>query len=62
MAELDLSLEHAGAGSDGPGDDGLGDGAVLDGLDDTVLLDAADLTEQEEDLALWVGLVAQQVV
>jgi hypothetical protein len=36
---------------DSPGDDGLGDGAVLDGLNHTVLLNTTDLTEQHKDLA-----------
>lgn len=62
VAELDLGLEHAGAGSDSPGNDGLGDGAVLDGLDHTVLLNTTDLTEQHKDLALGLGLVAEQVI
>ena len=62
MTELDLGLEHAGASSDSPCDDGLGDGAVLDGLDHAVLLNTTDLTEQDKDLALRVSLVSEQVV
>lgn len=62
MAELDLSLEHAGAGTNGPSNDGLGDSTVLDGLNDTVLLDTTDFTEQQEDLALRLVLEAEQVV
>lgn len=62
VTELNLSLEHASAGTDGPGDDGLGDGAVLDGLDDAVLLNTTDLTQQNQDLALGLSLVAEQVV
>lgn len=62
VTELNLGLEHAGDGTNGPGNNGLGDGAVLDGLDDAVLLDTTDLTEQDENLAVGVGLVPQQVV
>jgi len=62
VTELNLSLEHAGAGTDGPGDDRLGDGAVLDSLDHTVLLNTADLTEEDQDLALRLGLVTEHVV
>ena len=62
VTELNLGLEHAGAGTNGPGDHGLGDGAVLDGLDHTVLLNTTDLTEEDEDLAIRLGLVTEQVV
>lgn len=62
MAELNLGLEHAGAGTDGPGDNGLGNDALLDGINHLVLLDTTDLTKQDQDLAVWVGLVSQQVV
>lgn len=62
VAELDLRLEHARAGANGPRDDRLGNGAILDGLNDTVLLHAANLTEKQEDLALGLGLVSQQMV
>ncbi len=62
VAELHLGLKHARAGADGPGHDGLGDDALLDRLDDLVLLDAADLAQEHEDLAVGVRLVAQQVV
>lgn len=62
MTELHLSLEHAGAGTDRPGHDGLGDLASLDGLNDAVLLNTTDLTEQDQDLALRLVLVAHQMV
>ena len=62
VTELDLGLEHARAGADGPGHDGLRDAAVLDGLDDAVLLDASDLAQEKQDLALGIGLVPQHVV
>ena len=62
VAELHLGLEHARASTDGPGDDWLGDDAVLDGLDHPVLLNTTDLTQKEEDLALRVGLVSEHVV
>lgn len=62
VTELDLSLEHAGASSDSPSNDGLGDDTLLDSLNHTVLLNTTDLTEQDEDLALGLGLVAEQVV
>ena len=62
MTELNLGREHLRAGTNGPGDDGLLDDALLDGLDDAVLLDTTDLTEEDEELALGVLLVAEQVV
>ena len=62
MTELDLGLEQAGASSNSPGNDGLRDGAVLDGFNHTVLLNTTDLTEQHQDLALGLGLVAEQVI
>lgn len=62
MAELNLGLEHAGAGTNGPGDNGLGNDALLDGINHLVLLNTTDLTKQDQDLAVWVGLVSQQVV
>lgn len=62
VTELDLRLEHAGASTNSPGNNGLGDGAVLDGLDDTVLLNTTDFAEQHKDLALRLVLVTQQMV
>lgn len=62
VAELHLSLEHAGDGTDGPGNNWLGDDTRLDSLNDTVLLDTTNLTKENKDLALWVGLVAEHVV
>ncbi len=62
VAELNLGLEHARTGTDGPRDDGLGDDALLDGVDDLVLLDATDLTQQHEDLAVGIRLVPQEMV
>ncbi|KAI6762874.1 hypothetical protein HG530_008854 [Fusarium avenaceum] len=62
VTELNLGLEHAGAGTNGPGDDGLGDDALLNGLNNLVLLNTTNLTKQDKDLALGVGLVAQKMV
>jgi hypothetical protein len=62
VTELDLGLEHAGAGTNGPGDNGLGDDALLNGINHLVLLNTTDLTKEDEDLALGIGLVSQQVV
>lgn len=62
VAELNLSLEHAGTGTDSPRDNGLGNDALLDGINDLVLLDTTDLTEEDEDLAPRIGLVTQEVV
>jgi hypothetical protein len=62
VSELDFGGQHGCDGSDGPGDNGLGDHSLLDGLNDTVLLDSSNLSEQDQDLALGVGLVTQQVV
>lgn len=62
MSKLDLGGKHAGARSNGPGDDWLRNGAVLDGFDDTVLLDTANLTEQQQNFALGVRLVAEEMV
>lgn len=59
VTELDLGLEHASASTNGPSNDGLGDGTILDGLNDTVLLDTTDFTEQQEDLALRLVLEAE---
>ena len=62
VAELDLGGEHTSDGTNGPGDNGLGDDAGLDGLNNAVLLNTTDLTEKDKDLALRVGLVAEHVV
>lgn len=62
MAELHLSLEHAGARSDRPRHDWLGDLAVLLGLDDAVLLNTTDFSQKYKNLALRIGLVAEHVV
>lgn len=62
MAELHFGLQESCYGTDGPGDDGLVDPARLDSLDDAVLLDTADLAEEDKDLCFWVVLVAQHVV
>lgn len=62
MAKLDVGRKHLGARANGPRDDGLLDLARLDGFDDAVLLDAANLAEEDEELAVGVGLVAQEVV
>lgn len=62
MTELDLSLEHAGASTNSPSDNGLGDDALLHGINDLVFLNTTDLTEQDKDLALGIGLVSQHVV
>lgn len=62
VAELNLSLEHAGASTNGPSDNGLGDDALLDGLNDLVLFNTTNLTEEDKDLALGVGLVSKHVV
>jgi hypothetical protein len=62
VTELDLGGEHTSDGTNGPGDNGLGDDAGLDGLDNAVLLNTTDLTKKDEDLALRVGLVAKHVV
>src|SRR5271155_753007 len=62
MTKLHLSLEHAGTGSDSPGNNWLGNDAVLDRFDDTVLFNTTDFSEQQENLALRIGLVSQQVI
>lgn len=62
VTELDLGLEHASNGTNGPGNNGLLDLAVLDSLNDAVLLNTTDLTEKEEDLGVGVLLVTEQVV
>jgi hypothetical protein len=62
VTELNLGGEHLGAGTDGPGDDGLLDDALLDGVDDSVLFDTSDLSQEDEHLALGVLLVTEQVV
>lgn len=62
VTELNLGLEHAGNGTDGPGDNWLGNAAVLDSLNDAVLLDTTDLTEKKENLDVGVLLVAEHVV
>jgi len=62
VSELNLGGEHLGAGSDGPGDDGLLDGSVLDSFDDSVLLDSSNLSEKDEHLALGILLVSKKVV
>ena len=62
VTELNLSGEHTGNSADSPGNNGLGDGTGLDSLDHTVFLNTTDLTEEDEDLALRVGLVAEHVI
>ena len=62
VTELNLSGEHTSDSADSPGNNGLGDGTGLDSLDHTVFLNTTDLTEEDEDLALRVGLVAEHVV
>lgn len=62
VTELHFSGKHAGDRTNGPGHDGLGDCAVLYSLNHAVLLNTTNLTEQHEDLALRVGLVAEHVV
>jgi hypothetical protein len=62
VAELDFCREHGGASTNGPGDNGFFDRAVLDGLDDTVLFDSTNFTEKDEDLDVGVGLVAKKMV
>mmetsp|Transcript_71915 Transcript_71915/g.155306 ORF Transcript_71915/g.155306 Transcript_71915/m.155306 type:complete len:858 (-) Transcript_71915:25-2598(-) len=62
VAELHLRREAGGAGADAPGDDGLRDAAALHGVHELVLVDAADLAEEEEHLGLGVVLVAEEVV
>ena len=53
---------EVGAGTDGPGDDGLLDLAALDSLDDAVFFNTTDFTEEDEHLALGVGLVAEEMI
>jgi hypothetical protein len=62
VTELNLGLEHAGNGTNGPGNNGLLDLTRLDGLNDAVLLNTTDLTEKEKDLGVGVLLVTEQVV
>lgn len=62
VTELNLGLEHAGASTNGPRNNGLGDSAVLDSLNDAVLLNTTNLTQEDEDLALRLSLVTDQVV
>src|SRR6266849_926278 len=62
MAKLNLCREHLRAGSNSPSDDRLLDLALLDCLDNTVLLDATDLAEKDEQLALRILLVSEQVI
>mmetsp|Transcript_35104 Transcript_35104/g.88484 ORF Transcript_35104/g.88484 Transcript_35104/m.88484 type:complete len:204 (+) Transcript_35104:681-1292(+) len=62
VAELHLRGEARGAGAHAPSDDGLGDAARLHGLDEVVLIHAADLTQEKQDLGTTVVLVAEEVV
>ena len=43
MAELDLGFKKRGAGSRSPGDDGLRDPLFFQSVDESVLVDAAEL-------------------
>lgn len=52
-------VKHLGASTDLPGGDRLLDLVGLDSLDDTVLFDTIDLTEEDEHLALEGSLVAE---
>ena len=62
VTELNFGGEHLGAGTDGPGDDGLLDLAALDSLDDAIFFNTTDFTEEDEHLALGVGLVAEEMI
>mmetsp|Transcript_13165 Transcript_13165/g.52746 ORF Transcript_13165/g.52746 Transcript_13165/m.52746 type:complete len:1108 (+) Transcript_13165:373-3696(+) len=62
VAELDLERKGRRARPDAPRDERLGDAARLERLDDVVLVGAADLAEEDEDLAVGVVVVPQQVV
>jgi hypothetical protein len=44
------------------GDDRLLDLAALDSLDDAVLFNTTDLTQEDEHLAFGVGFVAEEMV
>src|SRR4051812_32177314 len=62
MSELDLSLEHACASTDSPCNDWLGNCSVLDSLNDSVLLNPTNFSEQNQNFTFWVGLVSQEMV
>src|SRR6266576_3729624 len=62
MAELNLCREHLRAGSNSPSDNRLLDLALLDCIDNTVFLDATDLAKEDEQLALRILLVSEQVI
>jgi hypothetical protein len=62
VTELHLSLEQAGDGTDGPRNNGLGDLARLHCLNHAVFLNTTDFTEQDDDLAVRVRLVSEDVV
>ena len=62
MTKLDFSFEHAATSSDRPGNDGFLDLARLDGFDHAIFLDTTDFTEKEEDFAVGVGFVTEEMV
>jgi hypothetical protein len=62
VATLHLSRKHLGTSSDSPGDNGFTNGALLNSLNDAILLDTTDLTEQDEHLAVGIFLVAEEMI
>src|SRR6266545_7163198 len=62
MAELDLSRKHLSASADRPCNNRLADDTLLYSLDDAVFLNTADLTKEDQHLALGVLLIAKKMV
>ena len=62
MTELNFGCEHLRAGSDSPRNDGFLDDTLLYSLDDLVLLDTTDLSEEDEHLDVVISLVAEEMV
>src|SRR5690242_16542794 len=62
MSKLNLCGEHAGAGTNSPGNDGLGNDTLLYRLDDLVFFHTTNLTKQNQNFAFGVLLVSEQVV
>jgi len=62
VAELNLSLKHGGTSTNSPGNNRLLDRAVLDGLNDAVLFNTTNFTQENNDLTVGVSLISENVV
>ena len=62
MTELHLGSKHLSAGTNSPGNDGLGNLTSPNGFNNTVLLNTTNFTEKDEHLAIRICFIAEEVV